>query len=95
MGSFHHLGTAGDERLGSHPLAAPGLTWYWVREVKNLSFVAEACTNKSPHHPRRHFGLTFQDSTFDDRFCAKYLAQNGSPTGLQQIESPPCRHEPT
>ncbi|QCP52471.1 hypothetical protein FAZ95_25210 [Trinickia violacea] len=63
--AFHRLGPPNDEGLGSHPLAAVGLKWYQAHEVLKSSFVASSWKRVSPHHPRRHFVFTFQDSTFE------------------------------
>lgn len=63
--AFHRLGPPNDEGLGVHPLAVAGLKWYQAHEVMNSSFVASSWKLASPHHPRRHFVLTFQDSTFE------------------------------
>jgi hypothetical protein len=62
---FHRLGPPNDEGLGAHPLARRGLKWYSVHEVMESSLVAQHWPRASEHHPRRHFVLTFQDSTFE------------------------------
>jgi hypothetical protein len=63
--AFHRLGPPNDEGLAAHPLAAVGLKWYRAQEVLNSSFIASSWKLASWHHPRRHFVLTFQDSTFE------------------------------
>lgn len=63
--AFHRLGPPNDEGLGAHPLAALGLKWYSVHEVMNSSFVTDQWKVVSRHHPRRHFVITLQDSTFE------------------------------
>ena len=63
--AFHRLGPPNDEGLGTHPLATLGLKWYSVHEVMNSSFVTDQWKVVSPHHVRRHFVITLQDSTFE------------------------------
>lgn len=63
--AFHRLGPPNDEGLGAHPLASRGLKWYSVHEVMDSSLVAEHWPRVPAHYPRRHFVLTFQDSTFE------------------------------
>lgn len=62
---FHSLGPPNDEGLGTHPLAERGLKWYSVHEIQKSSFVVSQWRVVSHRHPRRHFVVTFQDSTFE------------------------------
>ncbi|RKE38108.1 hypothetical protein B0G76_4403 [Paraburkholderia sp. BL23I1N1] len=62
---FHRLGPPGDADLEIHPLASQGLSGYSVHEVMNSSLAAEISAVTSPGPARRHFVITFQDSTFE------------------------------
>ena len=46
-------------------MAVAALTRYLVHEILNSSFVTSQWKVVSPHHLRRHFVITFQDSTFE------------------------------
>lgn len=62
---FHRLGPPGGGDLDIHPLASQGLNAYSVHEVTNSSLAAEISAITSPEPTRRHFVITFQDSTFE------------------------------
>jgi hypothetical protein len=48
-----------------HPLASQGLAAFSVHEVINSSLVEELSTVSLPEPTRRHFVITFQQSTFE------------------------------
>jgi hypothetical protein len=67
----HYFGAPNDEALTGHPLSPRGLAPYgvylvqessWVRAIDRLTAVPHAA---SETRARRHFVLTFQDSTFE------------------------------
>lgn len=62
---FHRLGPPGDADLAIHPLAAQGLLGWSVHEVMNSSLAAEIAAVASAGPARRHFVITFQESTFE------------------------------
>jgi len=69
----HHFGWPNEDVLNAHPLYARGLSHYGIFEVKHSSWIREIQTGNSvhPHHrsdwlaDRRHFIITFHDSTFE------------------------------
>ena len=62
---FHRLGPPGDVDLEIHPLASQGLSGYCVHEVIHSSLVAELAAVVSTEPAKRHFIITFQESTFE------------------------------
>jgi hypothetical protein len=66
---FHRLGPPGDVDLEIHPLAPQGLIGYSVHEVTNSSLVAEVVAElaavASTGAAKRHFVITFNESTFE------------------------------
>ena len=70
----HMLGPPNDETLGGHPLASRGLSYYGAFEVIESSWIRtlERMNSVHPRHNRnwflegkRHFILTFHDSTLE------------------------------
>ncbi|MFM0493705.1 hypothetical protein PQQ88_09660 [Paraburkholderia caledonica] len=62
---FHRLGPPGEHEMQIHPLASQGLAAFSVHEVINSSLVEELSTVSLPEPTRRHFVITFQQSTFE------------------------------
>src|ERR1700761_453998 len=62
---FHRLGPPGDTDLAIHPLAAQGLRGYAVHEVVNSSLCAEIAAVPAIAPAKRHFVITFLESTFE------------------------------
>jgi hypothetical protein len=62
---FHRLGPPGERDLEIHPLASQGLAAYSVHEVINSSLADELSAVALPGLARRHFVITFQESTFE------------------------------
>ncbi|WP_027800631.1 hypothetical protein [Paraburkholderia dilworthii] len=62
---FHRLGPPGERDMEIHPLATQGLVAYSVHEVVNSSLAEELSAISLPEVARRHFVITFQESTFE------------------------------
>ncbi|MBW0445473.1 hypothetical protein EN871_02670 [bacterium M00.F.Ca.ET.228.01.1.1] len=62
---FHRLGPPGERDLQIHPLASNGLTAYCAHEVIHSSLVDELSTVSLPELGKRHFVITFMESTFE------------------------------
>ncbi|WP_025596759.1 hypothetical protein [Burkholderia sp. WSM2230] len=62
---FHRLGPPGERDLEIHPLASQGLAAYSAHEVIHSSLVDELSAVSSPQPGRRHFVVTFLESTFE------------------------------
>ncbi|MGF6770091.1 hypothetical protein P3T18_002570 [Paraburkholderia sp. GAS199] len=62
---FHRLGPPGRADLDIHPLTSQGLMADSAHEVLNSSLAAEIAGVTDPAVARRHFIITFQDSTFE------------------------------
>uniref|UniRef100_E1TDN0 Uncharacterized protein n=1 Tax=Burkholderia sp. (strain CCGE1003) TaxID=640512 RepID=E1TDN0_BURSG len=62
---FHRLGPPGERDLQIHPLASNGLTAYCAHEVIHSSLVDELSTVSLPGLGKRHFVITFMESTFE------------------------------
>ncbi|ASW01497.1 hypothetical protein [Paraburkholderia aromaticivorans] len=62
---FHRLGPPGNGDLEIHPLASQGLIGCSVHEVANSSLVAELAAVASTEAAKRHFVITFDESTFE------------------------------
>ncbi|CAH2904641.1 MAG: FIG00460443: hypothetical protein [uncultured Paraburkholderia sp.] len=62
---FHRLGPPGERDLEIHPLASQGFTAYSAHEVTHSSLVDELSAVSSTESARRHFAITFLESTFE------------------------------
>jgi hypothetical protein len=62
---FHRLGPPGDGDLEIHPLASQGLAAFAAQEVINSSLVDELSAVSLPELAKRHFVITFLESTFE------------------------------
>ena len=62
---FHRLGPPGERDMEIHPLATQGLAAYSVHEVINSSLAEELSAISLPEIAKRHFVITFQESTFE------------------------------
>ena len=62
---FHRLGPPGERDMEIHPLATQGLAAYSVHEVINSSLAEELSAISLPEVAKRHFVITFQESTFE------------------------------
>lgn len=63
--AFHQFGPPGDDGLYAHPLAANGLRGYSAHEIINSSLVEDSWGPDAVDEGRRHFVITFQDSTYE------------------------------
>ena len=63
--AFHQFGPPGDDGLHAHPLASQGLQGCSAHEIVNSSLVADSWGPDSAREGRRHYVLTFQDSTYE------------------------------
>lgn len=69
----HYFGSPNDEALHGHPLYVRGLVHYKAFEVRSSSWIRALERMNAVHHrhqsksfdDRRHFILTFHDSTFE------------------------------
>jgi hypothetical protein len=65
MAAFHQFGPPNAEGLYAHPLAERGLQADAAHEIMNSSLVTDAWGPDAAEDGRRHFVLTFQDSTYE------------------------------
>lgn len=63
--AFHQFGPPNAEGLHAHPLAGQGLRGDSAHEIVNSSLVADAWGPDAAEDGRRHYLLTFQDSTYE------------------------------
>jgi hypothetical protein len=63
--AFHQFGPPGDAGLYAHPLAPQGLRGYTAHEIVNSSLVTDSWGPAAAQDGRRHYVLTFQDSTYE------------------------------
>jgi hypothetical protein len=63
--AFHQFGPPNAEGLHAHPLAGHGLRGDSAHEIVNSSLVADAWGPDAAEDGRRHYVLTFQDSTYE------------------------------
>jgi hypothetical protein len=83
--TYFAFGAPNDEAMGGHPLAHRGLQFYSVHEVLDSSLIRELARRNSVH-PRhsaslfankKHYLITFQDSTLECVVSAEPSAENG------------------
>jgi hypothetical protein len=63
--AFHQFGPPDAEGLHAHPLAEWGLRADSAHEIVNSSLVADAWGSGAVEEGRRHYVLTFQNSTYE------------------------------
>ncbi|RFU48713.1 hypothetical protein [Paraburkholderia sp. DHOC27] len=63
--AFHQFGPPNGDNLYAHPLAERGLEPDAAHEIANSSLVLDAWGPEAVEEGRRHYVLTFQDSTFE------------------------------